>query len=36
VHDVAAARDYLRVQDALTDGADSALKLAAELKREAV
>ena len=36
VHDVAAARDYLRVQDALTDGADSALELAAELKREAV
>jgi hypothetical protein len=33
---VAAARDYLRVQDALTDGADSALELAAELKREAV
>jgi dihydropteroate synthase len=36
VHDVAAARDYLRVQDALTDGADSALHLAAALKREAV
>jgi dihydropteroate synthase len=36
VHDVAGARDYLRVQDALTDGADSALELAAELKREAV
>jgi len=36
VHDVAATRDYLRVQDALTDGADGALELAAELKREAV
>jgi dihydropteroate synthase len=36
VHDVAGARDYLRVQDALTDGADSALELATELKREAV
>jgi dihydropteroate synthase len=36
VHDVAGARDYLRVQDALTNGADSALELAAELKREAV
>jgi dihydropteroate synthase len=36
VHDVAGARDYLRVHEALTDGADSALALAAELKREAV
>jgi dihydropteroate synthase len=36
VHDVAGARDYLRVQDALTGGADTALELAAELKREAV
>jgi dihydropteroate synthase len=36
VHDVAGARDYLRVQDALTNGADSALELAAELKTEAV
>ena len=36
VHDVAGARDYLRVHDALANGADSALELAAELKREAV
>jgi dihydropteroate synthase len=36
VHDVAGARDYLRVQDALTGGADGALELAADLKREAV
>jgi dihydropteroate synthase len=36
VHDVAGARDYLRVQDALTSGADGALELAADLKREAV
>jgi dihydropteroate synthase len=36
VHDVAGARDYLRVHDALTDGADSTLELAPELKREAV
>jgi dihydropteroate synthase len=36
VHDVAGARDYLRVQEALTDGADGALELASELKREAV
>ena len=36
VHDVAGARDYLRVQEALTGGADSALELAADLKREAV
>jgi dihydropteroate synthase len=36
VHDVAGARDYLRVQDALANGAESTLELAAELKREAV
>lgn len=36
VHDVAGARDYLRVHDALANGADSGLELAAELKREAV
>jgi dihydropteroate synthase len=36
VHDVAGARDYLRVQEALTGGADSALELAADLKGEAV
>jgi dihydropteroate synthase len=36
VHDVAGARDYLRVHEALSDGADTALKLASELKREAV
>jgi dihydropteroate synthase len=36
VHDVAGARDYLRVHEALTDGADGALELAPELKREAV
>ena len=36
VHDVAGARDYLRVHDALATGADSTLELAAELKREAV
>jgi dihydropteroate synthase len=36
VHDVAGARDYLRVHDALEDGADDALALAAELRREAV
>jgi dihydropteroate synthase len=36
VHDVAGTRDYLRVQDALTGDADSALELSAELKREAV
>jgi dihydropteroate synthase len=36
VHDVAGTRDYLRVQDALTGGADGALELAADLKREAV
>jgi dihydropteroate synthase len=36
VHDVAGARDYLRVEDALTHGADEALALASELRREAV
>jgi dihydropteroate synthase len=36
VHDVAGARDYLRVHDALANGADSELKLAPELRREAV
>lgn len=36
VHDVAGARDYLRVHEALTDGADGALELAPGLKREAV
>jgi dihydropteroate synthase len=36
VHDVAGARDYLRVQDALANGAESTLELTAELKREAV
>jgi dihydropteroate synthase len=36
VHDVAGARDYLRVHEALTDGAGSELALAAELKREAM
>ena len=36
VHDVAGARDYLRVHEALTEGADGALELATELKREAV
>ena len=36
VHDVAGARDYLRVHDALANGADSALELAAELRREVV
>jgi dihydropteroate synthase len=36
VHDVAGARDYLRVHDALTNGADNALELAPKLKREAV
>jgi dihydropteroate synthase len=35
-HDVAGARDYLRVHDALANGAESTLELAAELKREAV
>jgi dihydropteroate synthase len=36
VHDVTGARDYLRVHDALVNGTDSALELAAELRREAV
>jgi dihydropteroate synthase len=36
VHDVAGARDYLRVQDALANGADAALELAPHLRREAV
>ena len=36
VHDVAGARDYLRVHEALTDGADATLELASELKREVV
>jgi dihydropteroate synthase len=36
VHDVAAARDYLRVHHALENGTDRALELAPELKREAV
>ena len=34
VHDVAGARDYLRVRHALAKGADSTLELAAELRRE--
>jgi dihydropteroate synthase len=36
VHDVAGARDYLRVQRAVAKGADAALELAPELRREAV
>ncbi len=36
VHDVAGARDYLRVHDALAHGADSGLELAPDLRREAV
>jgi dihydropteroate synthase len=36
VHDVAGARDYLRVDEALAEGVDGALELATELKREAV
>jgi dihydropteroate synthase len=36
VHDVAGARDYLRVRRALADGADAALELAPELRREPV
>jgi len=36
VHDVAGARDYLRVHDALSNGTDSTLELAAELRREPV
>jgi dihydropteroate synthase len=35
VHDVAGAVDFLRVHEALRDGADSELTLAAELRREA-
>jgi dihydropteroate synthase len=35
VHDVAGARDYLRVHHALANGADPALKLAPALRREA-
>jgi len=36
VHDVAGARDYLRVRDALVNGASGALELAPDLRREAV
>ena len=36
VHDVAGARDYLRVHDALANGADGTLGLAPELRREVV
>ena len=36
VHDVAGARDYLRVHEALRDGAHDALQLAPQLRREAV
>lgn len=36
VHDVAGARDYLRVHDALARGAQGEVELASELKREAV
>ena len=36
VHDVAGTRDYLRVREALEDGAERALELAYELRREAV
>jgi dihydropteroate synthase len=36
VHDVAGARDYLRVHEALVHGADDALTLADGLRREAV
>jgi dihydropteroate synthase len=36
VHDVAGARDYLRVRQALADGAPRDLELAPELRREAV
>jgi dihydropteroate synthase len=35
VHDVAGARDYLRVHDALANGTEDALELAAALRREA-
>jgi dihydropteroate synthase len=36
VHDVRGARDYLRVQHALANGADASLELASNLRREAV
>jgi dihydropteroate synthase len=36
VHDVMGARDYLRVQHALANGADASLELAPNLRREAV
>ena len=36
VHDVAGARDYLRVRQALADGAPRDLELAPELRQEAV
>ena len=36
VHDVAGARDYLRVHEAIRSGADAALELAPELRREVV
>jgi dihydropteroate synthase len=36
VHDVAGARDYLTVHEALANGAESTLELAAALRREAV
>jgi dihydropteroate synthase len=36
VHDVAGARDYLRVHDALANGADGRLTLAPDLRREAM
>ena len=36
VHDVAGTRDFLRVHEALAKGADRALELAPELRREAV
>ena len=36
VHDVAGAHDYLRVQEALENGADASLALAPDLRREAV
>jgi dihydropteroate synthase len=36
VHDVAGARDYLLVHEALEDGADAGLELDPELRREVV
>jgi dihydropteroate synthase len=36
VHDVAAVRDYLLVREALRDGAEAALELVEELRREPV